>query len=265
MRDFRDAKVMAHTLRDALKVKSISLTHSESLELIARIFGLHDWNVMAAIIQSSRPPAGPPTATTSASQPIEPGIPIVPLRDVVFSPQMITPIFAAREKTMLAIARALETDGRLLAVTQRGMADDDPGIDDIYTVGVSAEIIHRQTMPNGNLKLTVSCQNRVSIVRPVNGKFLAAVVAPIDDVRGTDAEAFKLSGAIIEAYQAYTNASLPQTLYRYSAEPGLLGDLVARLIMDDVGQMQRLLETNDVVVRLEMVLDWLKAAAASRI
>jgi uncharacterized protein len=264
MRDFRNAKAMAQTLRDALKSKSVSLTHSESLELIARIFGHHDWNVMAAMIQSSRLPVWPAVATPSASPPAETAIPIAALRDVVFSPQMITPIFAARDKTMLAIARALETDGRLLAVTQRRMADDDPGIDDLYTVGVTAEIIHRQTMPNGNLKLTVSCQDRVSIVRPVNGKFLAAVVAPLEDVRGTDAEAFKLSGAIIEAYQTSTNASLPQTLYRYSGEPGLLGDLIARLIMDDVGQLQRLLETNDVVVRLEMVLDWLKAESAAR-
>ena len=42
MRDFRDAKAMAQTLRDALKAKSLSLTHSESLELIAKTLGLHD-------------------------------------------------------------------------------------------------------------------------------------------------------------------------------------------------------------------------------
>jgi ATP-dependent Lon protease len=35
MRDFRDAKAMAQTLREALKTKSVSLTHSESLELVA--------------------------------------------------------------------------------------------------------------------------------------------------------------------------------------------------------------------------------------
>ena len=40
MRDFRDAKAMAQTLREALKSKSVTLTHSESLELIARSFGL---------------------------------------------------------------------------------------------------------------------------------------------------------------------------------------------------------------------------------
>jgi hypothetical protein len=54
MRDFRDAKAMAQTLRDAFTAKGVSLTHSESLELIARILGFHDWNELAARIQSER-------------------------------------------------------------------------------------------------------------------------------------------------------------------------------------------------------------------
>jgi uncharacterized protein len=54
MRDFRDAKAMAQTLREALKAKSVSLTHSESLELIAKTLGFHDWNELAARIRASQ-------------------------------------------------------------------------------------------------------------------------------------------------------------------------------------------------------------------
>lgn len=54
MRDFRDAKAMAQTLRESLNVKSVSLTHSESLELVANILGFRDWNALAAKIQSER-------------------------------------------------------------------------------------------------------------------------------------------------------------------------------------------------------------------
>lgn len=50
MRDFRDAKAMAHTLRDALKAKAVETTHSESLELIAKAFGFDNWNVLSAKI-----------------------------------------------------------------------------------------------------------------------------------------------------------------------------------------------------------------------
>jgi len=56
MRDFHDAKVMAHTLREALKIKSVSLTHSESLELIARVLGFNDWNILSAKLQSEHQP-----------------------------------------------------------------------------------------------------------------------------------------------------------------------------------------------------------------
>jgi ClpX C4-type zinc finger/Glyoxalase superfamily protein len=52
MRDFRDAKAMAHSLRDALKAKAIQTTHSESLELIAKAFGYDNWNILSAKIDA---------------------------------------------------------------------------------------------------------------------------------------------------------------------------------------------------------------------
>ncbi len=59
MRDYRDAKAMARTLREALKARSLDLTHSESLELVARTFGFRDWNGLAARIEASRPTTTP--------------------------------------------------------------------------------------------------------------------------------------------------------------------------------------------------------------
>ena len=54
MRDFRDAKTMAHALRDALQVKAIETTHSECLELIAKAFGYENWNVLSAKIGTAQ-------------------------------------------------------------------------------------------------------------------------------------------------------------------------------------------------------------------
>lgn len=53
MRDFRDAKVMAHALRDALRMKAVETTHSECLELIAKVLGYDNWNVLAAKIEEA--------------------------------------------------------------------------------------------------------------------------------------------------------------------------------------------------------------------
>ncbi|MEH2541632.1 hypothetical protein V1278_005346 [Bradyrhizobium sp. AZCC 1577] len=58
MRDFRDAKAMARSLRDALSAKSVQTTHSESLELIAKAFGYDNWNILSAKIDAARPQSG---------------------------------------------------------------------------------------------------------------------------------------------------------------------------------------------------------------
>jgi hypothetical protein len=58
MRDFREAKVMAHSLRDALKAKAMEITHSESLELIAKTFGYENWNILSAKIDTAQPRSG---------------------------------------------------------------------------------------------------------------------------------------------------------------------------------------------------------------
>jgi hypothetical protein len=55
MRDFRDAKAMAHALRDALKSRAVETTHSDSLELIAKAFGYDNWNILSAKIEAAKP------------------------------------------------------------------------------------------------------------------------------------------------------------------------------------------------------------------
>lgn len=74
MRDFRDAKVMAHTLRAALAAKGLNISVSQSLELIAQAFGAADWNTLSAAIRGeaassrndARAPLFPVTATMRA-------------------------------------------------------------------------------------------------------------------------------------------------------------------------------------------------------
>jgi Glyoxalase superfamily protein len=53
MRDFRDAKTMAHSLRDALKRRTVETTYSECRELIATVFGYDNWNVLSAKIEAA--------------------------------------------------------------------------------------------------------------------------------------------------------------------------------------------------------------------
>jgi hypothetical protein len=67
MRDFRDAKAMARSLRDALKAKAVETTYSESLELIAKAFGYENWNVLSAKIDAAKPRSGTPAGAQDPS------------------------------------------------------------------------------------------------------------------------------------------------------------------------------------------------------
>jgi len=65
MRDYRDAKVKATTLRQALRDKQVSLSHSECLEIVAQQFGLKNWNVLADRIRAT-----PTTPAPGLSRPV---------------------------------------------------------------------------------------------------------------------------------------------------------------------------------------------------
>jgi small subunit ribosomal protein S1 len=54
MRDFRDAKAMARTLREALAAEGVTISNSKALELAAKMFGERDWNTLAAAVEASR-------------------------------------------------------------------------------------------------------------------------------------------------------------------------------------------------------------------
>jgi uncharacterized protein len=258
MRDFRDAKAMAQTLRDALKTKSISISHSESLELVARTLGFHDWNVLSAAVQSSRPIAAQSRSPATPSFNGGTVMPVAPMRDIVFFPQLISPMFVGREKTRRAVESAAANDGRIVVIAQRRAEDDDPDLDALYSVGVVADIMNRVELPNGNQKVRVSCGKRVAVVRPAEADFLAAEVVPLEEVRAFDAEAFALAREIFETYRSSTN-TVPQSLYRYAGEPGVLADVVVQLLEVGVEKMQQALEIRDVVARLETILDWMRA------
>ena len=191
MRDFRDAKAMAQTLREALKTKSVSLTHSESLELVATILGFHDWNVLSATIQSEGQPAANPGSTIPATVRLAPEnqLPTVPLRDIVLFPNLNVPLFAGRARTIHAVERAMAKDRRILVATQRRPGDDNPTAADLYGVGLTASVIELNKLNDGTIKLLVKTLTRATIVRLVEDPFLTAEIAPFDESRGQDEEA----------------------------------------------------------------------------
>ena len=263
MRDFRDAKAMAQTLREALKMKSVSLTHSESLELVATLLGFRDWNVLSAAIQSEVQPAANPGSTIPATVRLaaENQLPVVPLRDIVLFPHLNAPLFAGRAKTIHAVECAMAKDRRILVVTQRRPGDDNPTAADLYGVGLTASVTELMKLHDGTIKLLVKTFTRATIVRLVEDPFLTAEIAPLDESRGQDKEAIALSRAVLETLLCARNVGQVSFLYdrlQESKEPGTLADAVATILTCDIRQKQDLLETGDVVARLQKILALMK-------
>ena len=259
MRDFRDAKAMAQTLREALKTKSVSLTHSESLELVARILGFHDWNVLSATIQSEVQPAANPGTTNPATVRLaaENQLPTVPLRDIVLFAHLNVPLFAGRAKTIRAVECAIAKDRRILVVTQRRPGDDNPTAADLYGVGLTASVTDLFKLDDGTIKLLVRTSTRATIVRLVEDPFWMAEIAPFDESRGQDEEAVALSRAVQDRLLAARNSGQISFLYdrlQESKEPGALADAVAAILRCNIRQKQDILETRDVVSRLQTIL-----------
>lgn len=79
MRSFRDAKLMAKSLREAMAARQMPLSHSETLEIVARQFGYDSWNVLAARIGEASPDVPDPGSSEAVR--LQMGIPILRIFD----------------------------------------------------------------------------------------------------------------------------------------------------------------------------------------
>jgi ATP-dependent Lon protease len=263
MRDYRDAKAMARRLREALAQKGWPLTHTESLELIARSFGLKDWQVLAGLIEAdgTTKPAVADPATWSG--------PALLLRDIVVFPKLTVPVFVGRAMSKLALADAYQGEQEVLLVTQKDRADDDPPPDAIYRVGVVADVLERTVLPAGQIKLLVRSRQRASILRfGQDGGFRTADATLESAARFEGPAADGVARSALAALQAYAatreNLLAPGVAERLAEirSPGVLADLIAAHAELDIPQKQQLLETHDPRQRLEAVTRLISQATA---
>ena len=277
MRDLRDAKAMARTLREALKTKSISLTHSESLELVAKMLGFHDWNELSAKIQSESEGDVAKLATlipaSAAPLVARADIPVMPVRDIVLFPEMIVRLRVRRDATLRALDRAMAEDRRILVVTQRRAEDDHPTPSALYGVGITASVIGLVNRGDGTLRVLAQCLKRAAIVQWAEGSFLAATIAPIEETREKEEEAVALSRTVFEKIRRVEEIREQQGLKLFkfrspegydlligpSEEPSVMADAVAARLSGTIEQKQEILEAADVVTRLQKILALIQA------
>ena len=254
MRDFRDAKTMAQTLRQSLTAKSVTVSHSESLELVSKMLGAPDWNTLSALIRSGRRESAP----AEAARPERPGrYPAIPLRDLVPFPAATYPIFVGRQKTMRALDHSFERQREVVIAVQKDAALDDPATEDFYEIGVLARLIQLVRLDDGTMKVLIEVHRRVAIRRFLSDS--DGYLADIEDLsEGPIPEAPELIRHAIEHFKDYAAARDIKVLRSWALlenmrDPGRVADIIGTHLMAPLQARQELLATLDPVVRLEKV------------
>ncbi|HEY0801533.1 MAG TPA: LON peptidase substrate-binding domain-containing protein [Steroidobacteraceae bacterium] len=252
MRDFRDAKTMAQTLRESLTAKSVTISHGECLEMVSRMLGVSDWNTLSALLQADRRDSGLPAAKRPSD---DVSYPAMPLRDIVPFPNTIVPLFVGREKTIRALDQAFERQREVVLAVQGKAAVDDPGFDDVYEVGVLARLLELLRLPDGTLKVLVQAYWRVVICRFIGEAGASqAEIADISEAPIPDApELIQRAVERFKSYAATREIQIPLSWPPLGQirDPGRVADIISAHLQLLISDKQSLLATLDPVVRLE--------------
>jgi len=111
-------------------------------------------------------------------------LPILPLRNTVLFPGVVIPITAGRDQSIKLIKEANKGNKTIGVVAQKNEVTENPGIEDIYTVGTVARILKMLKMPDGNTMVVLQGKKRFEIENLIQEKpYLKAKVNElVDDV-----------------------------------------------------------------------------------
>ncbi len=190
--------------------------------------------------------------------------PVLPLRDIVVFPHMIVPLFVGRDKSVRALEDVMQDDKKILLVTQRNAANDDPTPDDIYEIGTVGTVLQLLKLPDGTVKVLVEGGERARIQRyTATSAFFEAEAEIIFEQEGEDSEVEALSRAVVGQFEQYIKLNKkipPEVLVSVNQieDPAKLADTIASHLALKISDKQELLETQGVVERLERVYGFME-------
>ena len=97
-------------------------------------------------------------------------LPLLPLRDIVVFPSMIAPLFVGRDKSIKALDEVMNTNKKIVLVTQKNSEVDDPGENDLYVCGCEGKILQLLKLPDGTVKILIEVIQKVKISEFQNNK-----------------------------------------------------------------------------------------------
>jgi ATP-dependent Lon protease len=187
--------------------------------------------------------------------------PVLSLRDVVVYPYMVIPLFVGRERSILALDKAMDVDKRIVLVTQRSADIDDPGEADLFEVGTLATVLQLLKLPDGTTKVLVEGGERVRVTefREENDFFEAKweFIPVAEDVSEKELEVTMRS--LVSLFEQYVklNRKIPPELLTTLAgidDSSRLADTVAAHLTIRLEEKQVLLEMGSPRRRMEHLM-----------
>ncbi len=193
-------------------------------------------------------------------------LPMMPIRDMVIFPHMMTPFVVGRESSVRALEEALTGDRKIFLATQHDASVDEPSADDIFETGTIGNIVQSVKMPDGNIKVLVEGVERARAmeVNDEDGFFVATVRTGKTHLDLTPAVEVMMQRVhtLFEQYVKLQQSLNYETMTAgvRGDEPAKLADSIAANLQLTIDEKQELLEVFDPEMRLAKIADVLDVA-----
>jgi ATP-dependent Lon protease len=199
---------------------------------------------------------------TSSKEKNEPRkLPMMPIRDMVIFPYMMTPFVVGRLSSVRALEEALNGDRKIFLATQHDASIDEPKAKEIYQVGSICNIVQSVKMPDGNIKVLVEGVERAKStdVNDKDGFFVATVRTGKTDFEMTPAveQLMQRVTGLFEQYVKLQQSLNYETIIATVRmdEPAKLSDTIAANLQLGIEEKQELLGIFDPAARLSRIAD----------
>jgi ATP-dependent Lon protease len=186
-------------------------------------------------------------------------VPLIPLRDLILYPNMVSPLFVGRDRSLAAISAAQSRGQTIIGVGQRDPNQPDPRPEDLFEYGTEMALGRLLRMPDGTTSVLAQGRRRVQIVQYVQTEPYYRVKARplVETVERTSATE-ALMRTVLSLFEkcVQLNRNLPDEAYIYAMnieEPGWLADLVVSALDLSLEERQAMLENVDPIERLHQV------------
>jgi len=187
-------------------------------------------------------------------------LPMMPIRDVVIFPYMMTPFIVGRESSVRALEEALASDRKIFLATQHDASIDEPKPHEIYQVGTIANIVQNLKLPDGNIKVLVEGVERGKILKLINneGYFEAEVRTvkyPADPTKVMESAMQRVHNLFDQYVKLCQSLNLEPVIITGMNDPAKLSDTIAQNLQLSIEEKQELLEIFDPAERLNRIAD----------